>query len=229
MAEPREPEEPETRPEDFEDEPEKFEPHKMMAASLGSVAAATVMSRFGLAGTLIGAALAPMLVMLSVYALAPRIRRGIKRGRSAVTRSFEPVVVRPGHDWRWAFRHPIGLLQRIRGLTRRQFALATAGAAIAFLLSLVAITAFEAVVGKPLSAVGREGGAARGTTLAPRDEPQRLRVPDAPNEEAKPLPTEKETPTVRTEPTPPEPSRSETEPSRTETVTVTIPPEPDSE
>src|SRR5947208_878726 len=134
----RPPTEPAPREPEFRDEPSGLEAHTIMAASLGSVIGATVSSRFGLAGTLLGAALAPVFVMLSVQALGPRIERGFRVGRRGLGRTESWERIRP-RSWRWALGHPRDFADRITHLRRRQVVKALSAAAVAFLLAIVAI------------------------------------------------------------------------------------------
>jgi hypothetical protein len=215
-----------TRPEpEFRDEPTRMEPHSIMAASVGSMVGAMVTSRFGLAGTLLGAALAPVFVMLSTQALGPRIERGFRRGRRGLTMEWGAEREAAPRNWRWAASHPGGFLRRLKRLRRRQIGLAIAAAAIAFAVAMVAITAIESIAGRPLNRIGHHGGS--GTTLSPggggkpsKVEPITVTAPQQAEPQKTtttggtkaPAPKKSPTTSTPTQPTPTEPAPPQTTP-----------------
>lgn len=198
---------------EFEDEPAGLEPHTIMAASLGSVLGAMVSSRFGLAGTMLGAALAPVFVLLSVQALGPQIRRGIRRSRG-LTPDWSRAEPR---NWRWAASHPRDFAGRLTRLRRRQVGLAVAAAAVAFALGMIALTAIESIVGRPLSGIARNG-ASGGTTLDPGRDERKVQAPTTT------VPEEAEPEKTTTEERKPPPDKARTTPTQPPPATQTEPP-----
>ncbi|MGI8633102.1 MAG: hypothetical protein ACR2NA_11265 [Solirubrobacterales bacterium] len=162
---------------------------RVLGASLGSVTVALVGSRVGIAGTLAGAALAPVLIMGGAYVseLSARRSRPVRqrlapgeqlttrlRARSSEASSAADAGRRP---W-W------------RRTTPRGIALTLAAAAVAFAIGLAAITLLESATGRPISSIGSDNPDS-GTTLrpgsseepgqpgAPTPEPSKTPEPDA--------------------------------------------------
>jgi amino acid transporter len=123
---------------------------EVTTTALGSALATVVLSRLGVAGTIIGAAATPVIIMLTTAATSREI--GSARRRLA---GKKPPA---GAPW-WQTLS----LRRLRG-HRLAVALATAGAA--FVVVVAAITIAEALSGEPVSDFGRSGGS--GYTFAPR-------------------------------------------------------------
>jgi len=203
-----------TEPQGPTTEPQRLEPHRLLAASLASVVAAGVTSRFGVAGTLVGAAITPAIVMLT----ATTVESGIERGR---TRDMEALEARR-HPWRWALRHPRRLAQWAARLSRQRIVLALSAAVLAFGLALITITVLERAIGRPLSSIGQSGGS-RGTTLAPQHRTGLPKPPANPTPEVKPIPTtggktvpetatQTETTPTTPAPTTPTPTQTQTQP-----------------
>jgi hypothetical protein len=114
---------------------------ELLATCLASAIAAIVLSRLGVAGTVVGAALTPFIMTVGSAALAREIARARERLRAT------SVGLR-GMSWdRSALRVPRG--------RRLASALVTGG--VAFLITVGVITLMEAVAGKPLDRWGREG------------------------------------------------------------------------
>jgi hypothetical protein len=115
---------------------------ELLATALGAALAALVLSRLGVAGTIIGAACTPVIITLTSAVISRQI--DYARERAA---SLSPKRPEPG--WR-------RLSERLPRPRRVVVALATAAAA--FAVVAVAITVAEAFAGKPMSAWGRSGG-----------------------------------------------------------------------
>jgi hypothetical protein len=115
---------------------------ELMATALGAALAALVLSRLGVAGTVIGAACTPVIITLTSAVISRQI--DYARERAA---SLSPQRPEPG--WR-------RLSERLPRPRRVVGALATAAAA--FAVVAVVITVAEALAGKPVSAWGRSGG-----------------------------------------------------------------------
>jgi hypothetical protein len=115
---------------------------ELLATALGGALAALVLSRLGVAGTVIGAACTPVIITLTSAVISRQI--DYARERAA---SLSPQRPEPG--WR-------RLSERLPRPRRVVVALATAAAAFALVAGV--ITVAEALAGKPVSTWGRSGG-----------------------------------------------------------------------
>ncbi|HWE11300.1 MAG TPA: hypothetical protein VG325_18265 [Solirubrobacteraceae bacterium] len=101
-----------------------------------------LLSRVGVAGTIAGAACTPVIISLTNATLSPQIRHARERAAS--------LVAKPRESW-WC-----EVMDRLPRGRRLAGTLATAGAA--FLIVAALITIAEALVGKPVSDWGHNGG-----------------------------------------------------------------------
>ncbi len=164
-----------------------------MAAGFASAAAAFVTSRFGVAGTLLGAALTTMIItggsailkayLESVTGNVRKVPRKLRerRNRWKAGRMAEPPDTMPGRpDLRDNFagrmRAALGWFSHLPPLTRRSILIkGLIAAAVAFVVGMAAVTGVELGVGKSLSCwVWEEcpartagGGAASDTSTRP--------------------------------------------------------------
>jgi hypothetical protein len=115
---------------------------QLVATAAGAALAAFLLSRLGVAGTIVGAAITPVIITVTNATLSPHIRYARERAASVVAKPRKP---------RW--RQVVARLPRGRRLAR---ALLTAAAAFAIVAA--AITIAEALVGKPVNAWGNGGG-----------------------------------------------------------------------
>ena len=161
-------------------------PLQVLGGALAAISAAVVSSYLGVAGTLIGAALASIVSTVggalyteSMRSAHGRLRQGIQTvgsRRSDGRRSGSVRAEHPDHrgpastaadsggaeeDYVLVVRtRRPGLLDALRRVSAR----AWLGTAAVFLIAVLAITAFEMFTGKPVSAsVG--GGTSKGTTI----------------------------------------------------------------
>jgi hypothetical protein len=168
---------------------------ELLATAFGSALAALLLSRLGVAGTIVGAALTPVLITLT----SALVSRQISRARDLIRAT--PRNGGPALSW----------LSPPAGLTRRQLASALVTAAAAFAISATAITIAEALTGKPVSRWGHRGGS--GYTFGNRGSEQRVapnssRIPAAPSSGGTVRPGTERAPT---------PPPAQTEQPRTET------------
>jgi hypothetical protein len=163
---------------------------ELVGTSIGSALAALVLSRLGIAGTIIGAALTPPIITLTAASLSTRLGRvNAVRGRG------------------WTFS-----LRRLRG---RRLNRALLTAALAFAIVAGAITVAEALAGKPISDWGRRGGS--GYTFAggaPRRRSSHPTTQPAPAASPRPPDTQPRGPDERKQPTPARPATPRTAPSK---------------
>jgi hypothetical protein len=115
---------------------------ELLPTALGAALAALVLSRLGVAGTVIGAACTPVIITLASAVISRQIDYARERATSLLPKRPEP-------GWR-------RLSERLPRPHRVVVALATAAAA--FAIVAVVITVAESLAGKPVSAWGRSGG-----------------------------------------------------------------------
>jgi hypothetical protein len=188
---------------------------ELVGTSIGSALATLVLSRLGIAGTIVGAALTPPIITLTAASLSTRLGR---------------VHAMRGRGWTFSLR-------RLRG---RRLTRALLTAALAFVIVAVAITVGEALAGKPISDWGRRGGSGytfAGGAKRPRSShpttqpapPVRPRAPDTQPQRRRPHThgRKQQTParpaTPQTAPSKPPRERQPTTPATTPT-TPTPPP-----
>jgi hypothetical protein len=136
-------------------------PTQVVSAGLASTAAAFVTSRFGVAGTLLGAALTAMIItggsaivrfyLESVPSKLRARRQRWKAGRSA---GPDTVVERPDprDNFMGRMRAAVGWFSQLPLLTRRSILInGLIGAAIAFVIGIGAIYGAETIIGNSLS------------------------------------------------------------------------------
>jgi hypothetical protein len=116
---------------------------ELVATAAGAALAAFLLSRLGVAGTIVGATITPVIITVTNATLSPHIRYARERAAS--------VVAKPRESW---WRQVVARLPRGRRLAR---ALLTAAAAFAIVAATMTIA--EALVGKPVNAWGHGGGA----------------------------------------------------------------------
>jgi hypothetical protein len=171
---------------------------QILASSAAAASAAVLCSLFGVAGTLIGTALASILFNIGSAVYAHSMRRTKARLRrlhqaGAASPPFAEVVKTARQQGR-------------RVLGQIPWRVAAAGAGVAFLVAIGVVTAVEAGIGEPLSAlfhVSHSGG--RTTTVC-----SAIGCGHHRHHKAKPTPTSTTTP-------PPSPTAT---PTVTKTVTV---------
>jgi hypothetical protein len=168
---------------------------QILASSLAAASAAVLCSLFGVAGTIIGTAIASILfnVGSAVYAHSMRRTKARLRRLHQAGAASPPLaeVVKTARQ------------QGRRVLNQIPWRVAGAGAGVAFIVAIGVVTAVEAGIGEPLSAlfgVSHSGG--RTTTVGSLTDHGAHR-----HHKAKPTPT----------PTPPSPTAT---PTVTKTVTV---------
>ena len=137
----------------------------MLAAGLASAAAAIITSRFGVAGTLLGAALTTMIItggsaILKAYLenVTGLVRRvpGMLRERRKAGRYAEPSTI-PGrpdllNNFAGRMRAALDWFTHLPPLPRRSILIkGLIGAAVAFVIAMGAVYAFEKVIGNSLS------------------------------------------------------------------------------
>jgi hypothetical protein len=136
-------------------------PTQVVSAGLASAAAAFVTSRFGVAGTLLGAALTAMIItggsaILRSYLESVPSKLRARRERRKAGRYAEPDTLPERPDLRDNFmgrmRAAMGWISQLPLLTRRSILLkGLIGAAIAFMLGIGAVYAAETIIGNSLS------------------------------------------------------------------------------
>jgi hypothetical protein len=175
---------------------------ELIASAIGSALAALILSRVGIAGTIIGAALTPVIITLTGASLARPLDRVRSRDRFS--------------------------LKRVRG---RALVRALVTAAAAFAIVAVCITIGEALAGKPVSRWGRHGGSgytfgesggyaqpARPPATNPEPEPpERRGPPRTSTAPSRPAPGRKTPGNQQTEPSAPAPPTTPTTPPNTST------------
>jgi hypothetical protein len=142
---------------------------QVMAAGFASTAAAFVTSRFGVAGTLLGAALTAMIItggsailrayLESVTGNVRKVPRKLRerRNRWKAGRTAEPPDTMPGRpDLRDNFagrmRAALGWFSHLPALTRRSILIkGLIAAAVAFVVGMAAVYGVEQVIGNSLS------------------------------------------------------------------------------
>jgi hypothetical protein len=142
---------------------------QVMAAGFASAAAAFVTSRFGVAGTLLGAALTAMIItggsallrayLESVTGNVRKVPRKLRerRNRWKAGRTAEPPDTMPGRpDLRDNFagrmRAALGWFSHLPALTRRSILIkGVVAAAVAFVVGMAAVYGVEQVIGNSLS------------------------------------------------------------------------------
>ena len=177
-------------------------PGTLAAAAVGSAAATFLVARFGLAGTIAGAAITP--VVISVVSELVR-RSAARRGRRTEARP-----VREGG--RTVYRAPRGR-PRLRFSWRR----VVATAAAAFALVVAGITVADFAFGNSVAS-DRDSTFLSPEPEGPKEEQEREE--EAPGEPTEPPVT---TPETTTEDVPPETAPTPTEPTTGTEPTVTTP------
>jgi hypothetical protein len=171
---------------------------ELLATCVASAIAAAILSRLGVAGTIVGAAATPFIMTIGSAALARQIAR-----------ARQHIVAAPRG------RRPSGFLAT-RLSDRRRLASALATGALAFVSTAALITVVEAFTGKPIDRWGHAGG--KGYTF--RGDSSRVTGVGVPRDTATPA-TTPTTPTT-TSPTGPAGPRPQSTVT-THTVTVTVP------
>jgi hypothetical protein len=128
---------------------------ELLATALGGALAALLLSRLGVAGTIIGSALAPVIITVT----SAFVSRGLSRKRDAMQAT--------------AGRGAPSLSEPFRPVApgRRQLLSALVTAAAAFAIAAIGISVAEAIVGKPVDKWGHHGGS--GYTFGGRESIQR--------------------------------------------------------
>lgn len=221
---------------------------QLMSNALAAVTAAVVGSRLGIAGTLVGAAAGSVIATTGTAMYGHWLDRTASRVRTVVRlpgpRDVEPAAdrsaldaIEPGValDATQALTQPAVAVSRRRG--QPTWGTVVLAAAATFALAIGSITAFEAIVGEPVSTLtGGEAGS--GTTLGraldseiipavhPELAPSSTPVPTTPPTSSpapSPSPSETPTPTATPAPSPTSPAPS---PTPTSPESTTPPPDP---
>ncbi len=194
-------------------------------AALGAVSSAVVLSTFGVAGTLIGAAVGSLCISVggAFYAHSMRVAKErmeqskVVAARSRVRRNpaATPNAVRqlePGDDPGALAGEP--RTQALRDLPWKRIAAVTVAL---FAVAMALIVAFELTVGRPVSTFTGDSDPDRRTSLpgfgnrdgdSDKKKPEEQESPDSPEESEQPTPTpEPELPPVET-PSPPVPTET---------------------
>lgn len=136
-------------------------PTQVLSAGLASTAAAFVTSRFGVAGTLLGAALTAMIItggsaILRSYLESVPSKLRARRQRRKAGRHAVPDTLPERPDLRDNFmgrmRAAMGWFSQLPLLTRRSILVkGLVGAAVAFMIGIGAVYAAETIIGNSLS------------------------------------------------------------------------------
>lgn len=136
-------------------------PTQVVSAGLASTAAAFVTSRFGVAGTLLGAALTAMIItggsaILRSYLESVPSKLRARRQRRKAGRHAVPDTLPERPDLRDNFmgrmRAAMGWFSQLPLLTRRSILVkGLVGAAVAFMIGIGAVYAAETIIGNSLS------------------------------------------------------------------------------
>jgi hypothetical protein len=198
------------RPQSVQPTPERFVRwEEVLATCIASAIAALILSRLGVAGTIVGAALTPFIITVGGAVLARELARARQR-IGATTSSLRRPAWR-----RLSLRPPRG----------RRLASALVTAALAFLITVAILSVMEALAGKPIDRWGHRGGS--GYTFGDSSSSGSSRTTRTPAETG-----------TTTRPSPGRPSPTTTavrrpSPPATDTVTVTttvpapaVPPQP---
>lgn len=210
-------ESPESPPRREDEEPSELAPRNLLPAAVGSAAATAILSRVGLLGTVLGAALVPVIIALvRELGRRPVIRLSeARRGRSAVRPDGAPRPARPA---------PPGPRRLASGLRHVRWRVVLATAAAAFALTVAAFTVADllagdsVVSGRDRTFFGGGGGSSpaveppAGATAPTTTAPTRTAPAEAGPTTAPPIET---TPTTPTEPAPTEPAPTTTVPTTT--------------
>jgi hypothetical protein len=136
-------------------------PTQVVSAGLASTVAAFVTSRFGVAGTLLGAALTAMIItggsaILRSYLESFPTKLRARRERRKAGRSAKPDTLPecpdPRDNFMGRMRAAMGWFSQLPSLTRRSILVkGLIGGAIAFMIGIGAVYAAETIIGNSLS------------------------------------------------------------------------------
>jgi hypothetical protein len=194
----------------------------LLAAAFGGIAAALVLSYFGAAGSLVGAAVGPVVYLLVKELSRPPTETALARAGRSRRAGDQPSPLTAGPV---PPPVPFGRLGRRRGLA---WLLATAG--VATLVAVALITVPELISGRSLTGGDRSttffdsggGSGGGGVTTVTVTEPA-TETPAEPAEESAPA---TETPTTEAAPATEEPTTAPAPATEEAPVTDQAPPEP---